>query len=398
VTEEFKLIHGDCLYAMVDGRIGPDSVDAIVTDPPYNLGFMGRGWDKGGVAFKAGTWETALRVLKPGGYIVAFGGTRTYHRLVCAIEDGGFEIRDCLMWLYGQGFPKSMDVSKAIDKAAGAQREKVSGGKGPAWQRSIGNTRPWMEEEDHKIDGSTPVTDAAWEWNGWGTALKPAWEPIVLARKPLAGTVAANVQQHGTGALNIDGCRLETEESLTRKLGKTTTSESGWTSANRAEVAGKDGGRWPANVVLDEDAARLLDEQSGELTSGTGAVKKATAAGHQGNVLGAESRPVGTPNIEYGDSGGASRFFYTSKATSGERHYAGKNTHPTVKPVDLMQWLCRLITPRRGLILDPFMGSGSTGVAAIAEGFRFIGVEIEEESYEIARRRVAGPLFVEAKT
>ena len=372
------------------------SVDAVVTDPPYGLSFMGKKWDHGvpGVPF----WAEALRVLKPGGHLVAFGGTRTYHRLTCAIEDAGFEVRDCLMWLYGSGFPKSLDVSKAIDKAAGAERAKVSGGRGPAYQRTIGNTRPWMSEADHKIDGPDPITAAAAALQGWGTALKPAWEPIILARKPLVGTVAANVQEHGTGALNVEGCRIGSSKCIPASprrakqgaaygdLAKDPGTGTGWDAGV---------GRWPANLVLDEEAARLLDEQSGD-RPGMPRTTNRKGASPKGYGIGiapddAEMSPG------FGDSGGASRFFYTAKASSGERHYAGKNAHPTVKPVDLMRWLCRLVTPKGGLVLDPFMGSGSTGVAALSEGFRFLGMEIDPESVMTARRRIAGPLFAEVQ-
>jgi site-specific DNA-methyltransferase (adenine-specific) len=253
-----------------------------------------------------------LRVVKPGAYGVVFGGTRTYHRLACALEDVGWELRDCLAWIYGQGFPKSLDVAKAVAKQQ---------------------------------------PSAATEWEGWGTSLKPAWEPILLIRKPLIGTVAKNVLRHHTGALNIDGCRITTDETLVRRLGKTTTSASGWTSANRSEIAGKDGGRWPANLVLDEESAALLDTQVG----------------------------------------GVSRFFYCTKATKKERD-AGlgdqSNNHPTVKPVALMRWLARLVTPPGGVVLDPFTGSGTTGVACAYEELSFLGVEMNAEYVELAQQRV----------
>jgi site-specific DNA-methyltransferase (adenine-specific) len=335
VSAEIKV--GDCREVMAG--MEPASVDAIITDPPYGLEFMGKAWDHGvpGGPF----WVEALRVAKPGAYLVAFGGTRTYHRLACALEDAGWEIRDCLCWLYGSGFPKSKNIG-----------------------------------------------------GGWGTALKPAWEPILLARKPLAGTVAANVQEYGTGAINVDGCRIGTTVETWPASGG-----GGYMMAHRPEGKGPTertgevpAGRWPANVVLDEESARQLDEQSGERGAfapvrGT----EPTKDGFSGSVYGsAKGRGEAT---FYSDNGGASRFFYTAKASSGERHYAGKNTHPTVKPVDLMRWLCRLVTPPGGLVLDPFTGSGSTGVAALAEGFGFIGIELSKEYAEIARKRVMGPLF-----
>jgi site-specific DNA-methyltransferase (adenine-specific) len=342
---------GDCRALMP--RLEASSVDAIVTDPPYGLAFMGKEWDHGvpGVPF----WVEALRVLKPGGHLVAFGGTRTYHRLACAIEDAGLEVRDCLMWLYGSGFPKSLDVSKAIDKAAGAERKRTKpASAAAAYHANAGNLRPWMSDPDHTVAGPEAVTEAASRWQGWGTALKPAWEPIVLARRPVEGTVAANVLEHGPGALNVDGCRIGTEARTNQPMGAPEKAYGGYATTDEAKA--KDViGRWPANLVLDAEAASSLDARSD----------------------------------------GASRFFYTSKASSGERHYAGKNAHPTVKPVDLMRWLCRLVTPPGGLVLDPFMGSGSTGVAALAEGFRFLGLELDPEYAAIARRRIAGPLFAE---
>jgi DNA modification methylase len=326
---------GDCRDEMA--KMGASSVDAVITDPPYGLNFMGKEWDHGvpGITF----WTAAIRVLKPGGHLLAFGGTRTYHRLMCAIEDAGFEIRDCLMWLYGMGFPKSLDVSKAIDEAAGA-------------------------------------VEAA-RWQGWGTALKPAWEPIVLARKPLAGTVTGNVLKFGTGALNVDTCRIASSEanpSIARRKGATSHlstrsaaeahAEGKMESRTRPEVyaadhPGESLGRWPANLILDDESARMLDEQSGE---------------------------------------GVSRFFYCAKAAPSERHSAGKNDHPTVKPVALMRWLCRLLTPPGGLVLDPFCGSGTTGIAALVEGFRFIGIEKDAPVAATASRRIKssfGPLFAE---
>lgn len=304
MKKNYEIYHGDCLEEML--RLTEASVDAVVTDPPYGIAFMGKEWDHGvpGLPF----WVETLRVLKPGGHLVAFGGTRMFHRLACATEDAGFEIRDCLSWLYGSGFPKSKKIG-----------------------------------------------------DGLGTALKPAWEPIILARKPLVGTVAANVQAHGTGALNVDGCRIEGGDPANlKRLGRSygdVASET-FRQVKHAVVGGSVLGRWPANLCLDEYAAAMLDEQS--------------------------------------DSGGKSRFFYIAKASASERHYAGKNTHPTVKPVDLMAWLCRLVTPPGGLILDPFMGSGSTGIAALAEGFRFVGIEIDAEYVAIAQQRIVGSLFAEA--
>lgn len=352
MSEAYSVVHGDMRHVLA--ALEPASIDAVVCDPPYGLGFMGKAWDRDvpGPEF----WAEALRVLKPGGHLVAFGGTRTFHWLTVALEEAGFEIRDCLVWLYGSGFPKSLDVSKAIDKAAGAEREadEYTGAnhKNKVYGRGMGGGQTLRRGD--------PATAAAAALQGWGTALKPAWEPIILARKPLAGTVAGNVLRHGTGALNVDGCRVETAETWNRG-GPTKPRDGGIGYASSSSSSSHPLGRWPANVCLDEGAAEQLDAQSG-------------ATGQR--------EPT-------------ARFFYTAKSSSGERHYAGKNHHPTVKPVTLMRWLVRLVTPRGGLVVDPFCGSGSTGVAALAEGFRFLGIDLDEENCKLARRRIAGPLFAE---
>lgn len=347
------------------------SIDSVVCDPPYALvsvvqrfgnsprseatentanpygrtgrGFMGQRWDTGETAFDPAFWVEVLRVLKPGGHLIAFSGTRTYHRLACAVEDAGFEIRDMVSWLYGSGFPKSHNVGKKTE-------------------------RP--------------------EDMGWGTALKPACEPIVLARKPLAGTVAATVLLHGTGALNIDGCRIEGgaggerdgEASAVRRY-----ADQG--STNFAPTPGPRGGdakgRWPANVIHDGSAEVV--EAFPDTASGTGAVKRASAEGYQGNALGKESRPAGTPMISHGDAGSAARFFYSAKADAADR--CGSK-HPTVKPIDLMAYLCRLVTPKGGVVLDPFAGSGSTGMACLREGFDCVLIEREAEYVADINRRL----------
>ena len=346
--------HGDCRELMA--AMPAASVDAIVTDPPYGLAFMGKGWDHAvpGIEF----WTEALRVAKPGTHLLAFGGTRTFHRLACAIEDAGWEIRDTLSWLYGSGFPKS-------------------------------HNGPWG-----------------------GTALKPAWEPIIMARKPLAGTVAANVAAHGTGGLNIDGCRIGAgrdyhDLTVTQGLSSARTS---YEPRKESRTFAPAAGRWPANVALDEDAAAMLDAQSGESASNWRRSKGAAVGAADG--YGFKTRS----NVSPDDSGGASRFFYCAKASRSEReagleavavkavHRYGaglgegkdpnapalnRNHHPTVKPVALMRWLVRLVTPAGGVVLDPFTGSGTTGVAAVQEGRRFIGCEREAEYVEIARRRIA---------
>lgn len=393
---DVRVLAGDCIVVMAGMDAG--SVDAVVCDPPYALEFMGRGWDKFTPAeFQAwcSEWGTqALRVMKPGGHLLAFGGTRTFHRLTAGLEDAGFEIRDCLSWLYGSGFPKSLDVSKAIDKAAGAEREVVGHYESPegttGWNgqasRSV-YSGPSQHADGERRAITAPATPAAQEWEGWGTALKPAWEPIVLARKPLTKTVAHNVQQHGTGALNIDGCRVGThgysQEEWTAKGASRTTGTTYGT--HRPSDTPLPAGRWPANVVLDEAAAQALDAQTGDLHHQDPATRasKSTATG-----VTAFTTRTGSP--EYGDRGGPSRFFYTAKASRRERTAGGRveNTHPTVKPVELMRWLVRLVCPPGGVVLDPFAGSGTTGVACRAEGVRCVLVEREAEYLPIIAGRL----------
>lgn len=348
------------------------SVDSIVTDPPYELGFMGKSWDASGIAFNVEVWREALRVLKPGGHLLAFSGSRTYHRMVVAIEDAGFEIRDQIMWLYGSGFPKS-----------------------------------------HNLQG---------EWQGWGTALKPAHEPIVVARKPLIGTVAANVLAHGTGALNIDGCRTE---GAPRNPGFVAPTESNrdMMSTSNAKLVGyvSPEGRWPANVIHDGS-----DEVLAAFPNAPGQMADASTSDTQRagkNVYGDMKRGSNSAKPR-GDAGSAARFFYCAKASKADRNagceglpqqvggmvsntsgqhitrrdegYTPKpqaNNHPTVKPTELMRYLCRLVTPPDGLVLDPFTGSGSTGKAAALEGFRFIGCELSPEYFAIATKRLEDAYF-----
>lgn len=396
VRDAVRVEAGDCREVMP--RLAAEGLrfDAVVTDPPYGLKFMGKEWDdpKQNAAFKPETWQMAMALLKPGGHLLAFGGPRTYHRIATAIEDAGFEIRDCLMWLFGSGFPKSLDVGKAIDKAAGAERDVVAlhrrpdkrGGNyhGASEQRA---TIQWAE--------TAPATEDAKRWDGWGTALKPAYEPIVLARRPLAGTVAANVLAHGVGALNVEGCRVEAQGRPAR-VADPKALANGFVYAGRQTAGGgfdggskavgtTDKGRHPANLVLDEEAAAALDAQSGILHSGfmaAGQQRQASRGlGGYANGMPDSASLAGT----YGDSGGASRFFYTSKAGAADRF---KSKHPTVKPHDLMRWLCRLVCPPDGLILDPFAGTGSTGEAAWAEGFRAVLIEEKPEYLADIDRRL----------
>lgn len=449
------LIHGDCLDVLA--AMPADSVDAIVTDPPYGLEFMGKAWDSFRVVPSGGAGNTStgytdgatrlarpsftgspnpscvncggtqrgaegqgvkrcrcaapefpnvrakqmrafgdwceswavecLRVLKPGGHMLAFGGTRTWHRLACAAEDAGFEMRDSIAWLYGSGFPKSLDVGKAIDRAAGAEREVV--GPDPNWRARVHSESTYDGGQSRPEHITAPATPAAQQWDGWGTALKPAFEPIVVARKPLAGTVAENVLAHGTGALNIDGCRVATDDALP-VAGGTRVSDNeaygkglGVSSGRSAEI----GGRWPANVILDESQAAALDAMSGTLTSGANPTRRGSDKFRDayGDFKGqAECTPA-----RGADTGGASRFFYTAKAASDERPKVGGIAHPTVKPLDLMRWLVRLVTPPGGVVLDPFAGSGTTLEAAIVEGFRCIGIEREADYLPLIDQRIA---------
>jgi DNA modification methylase/transcriptional regulator with XRE-family HTH domain len=410
-----ELLHGDCLYRL---RELPDySVDACVTDPPYGLSFMGKAWDYDVPA--AAVWREVLRVLKPGGHLLAFAGTRTQHRMAVQIEDAGFEIRDMIAWVYGSGFPKSLDVSKAIDKHGGAsvawfgpwfrkwrtehgitQKQvaalfpsKTGGLTGCVANWELGFNLPTPDQfnlirdtfglpfdsieaaerevvaqqrgtvlavapgQDNDrssttLDITAPATPAAQQWAGWGTALKPALEPITVARKPLVGTVAANVLEHGTGAINVDGCRVGTST-----------------------------GRWPANLIHDgsDEVVGLFPDARSSCGGGN------RIAGESWFGNGAD----GGRSQQYYDSGSAARFFYCAKASKTDRGEG--NGHPTVKPTELMRYLCRLVTPPGGVVLDPFMGSGSTGKAAVLEGFQFIGIEREAEYLEIARGRIQLP-------
>ena len=469
------VINCDCLEGL---RSLPDNcVDAIVTDPPYGLSFMGKKWDYDVPTVEV--WAECLRVLKPGGHLLAFAGTRTQHRMAVRIEDAGFEIRDMIAWVYGSGFPKSLDVSKAIDKARddsadilrvttfmadaaeriGATRATVDAAMGtsdmagwwlsrlqhrcqcPKWDQWIqlkqllslsdemdaevwrlngrkgtpGNEREIIAERPASgigqngsaygghAEGATqkfdagPATDDARQWQGWGTALKPALEPITVARKPLAGTVAANVLEHGTGALNIDGCRVGMSDrdsayiaeriggfNATRSIGGKGAYNGGETM-DRAEAYDASKGRWPANLIHDgsDEVLAAFPNAPGQLA--TASTSDTQRAGQ--NTYGTMSRGSTDqePRIELDKS--AARFFYCAKASSKDRGEG--NNHPTVKPTDLMRYLCRLVTPPGGLIVDPFAGSGSTGKAAKLEGFCFIGYELDPQYAAIANARCA---------
>ena len=491
--ENAVVYHGSNLDVLP--TLPDNSVDAIVTDPPYELGFMGKSWDSSGIAYSVELWQECLRVLKPGGHLLAFGGSRTWHRIAVAIEDAGFDVRDSIAWLYGSGFPKSLDISKAIDKSDAGEARRKRDLQFTAWMRTTGLTarqidnitetnmgghyltassqpavatadlfdklRPYLptvpdyieqmvaertiESENFKkrevigkgadyghtaekeieqkfgfaaeYDITAPATDEAKKWQGWGTALKPAFEPVVVARKPLVGTVAANVLLWGVGGLNIDGSRIGTEDDLAKKYpngsggghfsGKTMPAEQ-WQQPTQ--------GRWPANIILDEHTAGLLDQQSGVSKS---QVTNFKVKGRSGGILGSDGADrdyIGGHN----DTGGASRFFYVAKASkkdrneglgelpdqlkqtqmrsangTGEKNFDGgfsdtiqKNIHPTVKPTALMEYLVKLVTPPGGTVLDPFTGSGSTGKAALLNGFKFIGIELTADYLPIIEGRL----------
>jgi site-specific DNA-methyltransferase (adenine-specific) len=430
VFESGKVLVGSCLDRL---RELPDaSIDSIVTDPPYELGFMGKAWDASGIAYNVALWQECLRVLKPGGHLLAFGGTRTYHRMAVAIEDAGFEIRDSIHWIYGSGFPKSLNVSKALDKEAGAERPVVGKAKHSQPAKSghhAGSTAEHIKKADEgrfTPDVTASATAIAKQWEGWGTALKPAHEPIVLARKPLDGTVAANVKAHGTGALNIDASRIGRADGDVSTggfgnggLGVGTVGE-GNGEGKGAEWVQSTEGRWPANVIFDEEAGAELDAQSGK----RGAAAPASGPTYSGpsksgSMSGAFKGNGDAPPTFYGDQGGASRFFYCAKPSKKERNAGldsmaektqqfgnqkqpvkegsvndkfrttpAQNFHPTVKPLTLMRYLVRLVTPPNGTVLDPFLGSGTTAVAATLEGFKWVGCELTAEYLPIIEGRV----------
>ena len=411
--EGFTLYHGDNREVLK--QLAENSVDSIVTDPPYELGFMGKSWDASGVAFDPATWREALRVLKPGGHLLAFSGSRTYHRMAVAIEDAGFEIRDQIMWIYGSGFPKSHNISKGIDKASGFEGEVI--GQGSSWNR------PDSAEGDVARMNTSPgeydikeLSAEAKQWQGWGTALKPAHEPIVLARKPLIGTVAANVLTFGTGGLNIDGARVGNQGG-TFKASKPEGESNGIYGEGingTVEIGQLNSGRWPANVIHDgSDEVVELFPQGGASGKASGpTLTGESTSNSRGKFNGVEDSPF------YNDSGSAARFFYCAKASKRDRNegldgfeakrdHDGReeggvggsnprnrtnnyrqNHHPTVKPTELMRYLCRMVTPPDGTVLDLFMGSGSTGKAAIYESFKFIGIEMTDEYLPIAKARI----------
>jgi site-specific DNA-methyltransferase (adenine-specific) len=445
--ENAVVFHGSNLDVLP--TLPDNSVDAIVTDPPYELGFMGKSWDSSGIAYSVELWQECLRVLKPGGHLLAFGGSRTWHRIAVAIEDAGFDVRDSIAWLYGSGFPKSYNIAKGIEgqlvhgsaswnkwhKLNGTLSEATGqGANGLVKSNAAQGNRP-TEYASHGSLELEPTTDEAKKWQGWGTALKPAFEPIVVARKPLVGTVAANVLLWGVGGLNIDGSRIGTGTGETKTVEYPDIrggnyGQDGEAYADRATVKRevKDQGRWPANIILDEHTAGLLDQQSGVSTSLSHNRPQATKWGfgvHQDN---SKQYDYETGQTGYGDTGGASRFFYVAKASKKDRNEgledlpeiqttggggltaelnedgflrtdsaggkfgsvkaAKQNFHPTVKPTALMEYLVKLVTPPGGTVLDPFTGSGSTGKAALLNGFKFIGIELTADYLPIIEGRL----------
>ena len=373
-----QIICGDNVETL---RTLPDAcVDSCVTDPPYGIEFMGKKWDYDVPSVEV--WQECLRVLKPGGHLLAFAGTRTQHRMAVRIEDAGFEIRDMIAWVYGSGFPKSLDVSKAIDKAAGAEREVVGSADVGPDMRS-GNYENASGRMIANI--TTPATEAAKQWAGWGTALKPSLEPITVARKPLCGTVAGNVLQHGTGGLNVDGCRVGTDGGTCRDGKASRPNDSGWENMRGHGIAELNAGRWPANLIHDGS-----DEVVGLFPESAGAVGMKGKTGHSNSIYGnfphQEERSSGVA-----DSGSAARFFYCAKAGPEERR---QSKHPTIKPVALMRYLVRLVTPPGGLVLDPFGGSGTTAEAARLEHCRYLLMELNQEyCADAAERLRQGVLF-----
>lgn len=408
-----NLYLGDCLEVLK--TLPENSIDSVVTDPPYGLSFMGKKWDYDVPSVEI--WKECLRVLKPGGHLLAFSGSRTYHRMAVRIEDAGFEIRDQIMWIYGSGFPKSLNIEKAINKIDGVKFDKK-----PA--SGVG----FMNESDdgynttkNQLIQSGESSKRAKQWEGWGTALKPAHEPIVMARKPLSEkTVADNVLEWGTGGINIDESRIGTSEVITTHARNSKSEHFGQIKNHKTyQSEGQKLGRFPANIIFDKEAGKILDQQSGILKSGLmkSGTPRMMSDNPNKNTYG-EWKPDTVANDTYGDTGGASRFFYCPKTSKKDRNEGldgfelkqqdlsrkegnpggdnprnrgvnkRQNNHPTVKPTGLMLYLIRLVTPKGGTTLDPFMGSGSTGKAATRGGFRFTGIEREAESYEIAKARI----------
>ena len=433
-NENYKLYKGNMLDMLE--VIEPNTIDAVITDPPYELNFMNKGWDNSGIAFQKETWQKCYEVLKSGGYLLAFGGSRTFHRIACAIEDAGFEIRDTIMWLYGSGFPKSMALDKSLEaklkygnanktefhKLSGIQENKHHYG------FTTANKEQGIRPKDYTIEGASnqylkeleATTDLAKKFKGWGTALKPSYEPIIVARKPFKGSLVDNVIEYGVGGINIDECRVKSNgEKLTRDLYDNPSwkncSKAGQGSVNDvADILG----RFPANTILTYDETDF-DEVCGAMPyTKSGGGDKSTKCGN--TFLGTGYGGTNTTKYE-ANEGSASRYFYCAKASKRDRDEGldgfnettvndgrqtpidnafqrgetqRKNSHPCVKPCDLMQYLVRLVTPNGGIILDPFNGSGSTGKAVMYENkernknYKYIGIELTEEYLPISKARI----------
>ena len=439
-NKNYKLYHGSMLDMLE--HIEPNSIDSVVTDPPYELNFMNKGWDNAGISFQSDTWKKCYEVLKPGGYMLAFGGSRTFHRIACAIEDAGFEIRDTIMWIYGSGFPKSTNIGLAVDKKNGVESKVIGDGKSGSADTHTRTMNSKTQSGKEVFGGDYEIKEAQNEWKGWGTCLKPSFEPIIVARKPLDGTCVENVIKWGVGGLNIDECRIGTEERTYKGMsshkpeGAGTFRDDNWVPKD-IEVTVN--GRFPANTILTYD-----DTDYEEVCGGFPQSKGASSQNNysNGSIYRGQSLNESTTKLEghrewYNDDGSASRYFYCAKASKKDRDegcqhlsdttnavsnqaiaelkrgndefsdsknstfnkvYTGKNTHPTVKPTELMQYLIRLVTPNGGTILDPFNGSGSTGKAAMYENrernknYTYIGIELTEEYLSVSKARIEYPL------
>lgn len=456
--KNYKLYQGDMLD-MLD-VVEENSIDSIVTDPPYELNFMNKGWDNAGVSFKKETWEKCYKALKPGGHLLAFGGTRTYHRIACAIEDAGFEIRDCIMWIYGSGFPKSMNIGLSIDKKNGVE-SPVVGQNQDILKKQAKDLREGHRTIVDSLDSGAPernngfktvsadIKQAQNEWDGWGTQLKPSYEPIIIARKPVEGSITENVIKWRVGGYNIDECRVPLEDGYEFKTTNRKSraddnvfdnSNCGFDSENNTNASASPKGRFPANTILTYDETDF-DEVCSNFPNSKGASSQNNYSnGHiyRGQSLNESQTSLNGFREWYNDSGSASRYFYCAKASKKDRdagleemdavagHGKGngldrvcefcgvsqltpelchcetkswvakpkKNFHPTVKPTELMQYLVKLVTPRNGIVLDPFNGSGSTGKAVLYENkerdvnYSYIGIELTPEYLPISKARL----------
>lgn len=419
-NEDYKLYQGNMLDMLE--VINKESIDSIVCDPPYELNFMNKGWDNSGIAFNKDTWKQCYEVLKPGGYLLAFGGSRTYHRIACAIEDAGFEIRDTIMWLYGSGFPKSHNIGLSVDKKLGCpdRGHRVA-------TASRYHPDGTFEPNGEKLEPYKAKTKEGNKWQGWGTALKPSFEPIIVARKPFKGSVAENVINYGVGGINIDECRVETSDKYSYPNGGGGSSfgiGKGVDGTRTKPTESNSLGRFPANTILTYDETDF-EEVCGGFPNNKSTLGPAYYKGNYTKNGWKNTSKQNTSEVIYNDSGSASRYFYCAKASKKDRDEGlddfdeklggsmngtitqnlltgsgnvrsnmRKNTHPTVKPTNLMQYLVRLVTPNNGTILDPFNGSGSTGKAVMYENrernknYKYIGIELTEEYLPIAKARI----------